>query len=89
MDVSRYIDTTELKFEVEFITPTFLGGADGNAELRTAPFKNLIRRWWRIANGHLTPEELWKKESDLFGSTEKNPDIVLENRGRKSSEKKN
>lgn len=87
MDVSRYIDTTELKFEVEFITPTFLGGADGNAELRTAPFKNLIRRWWRIANGHLAPEELWKKESDLFGSTEKNPDIVAENRVRKSSEK--
>jgi len=87
MDVSRYTDTTELKFEIEFITPTFLGGADGNAEIRTAPFKNLIRRWWRIANGKLSPDELWKKEAELFGSTEKNPDIVEANKHRKSSEK--
>ena len=87
MDVSRYVDTTELKFEVEFITPCFLGGADGNAEIRVAPFKNLIRRWWRIANGHLSSEELWKKESELFGSTQKNPDIVEANRSKKSSEK--
>lgn len=74
MDISRYTDTTELKFDVEFVTPTFLGGADGNAEIRTAPFKNLLRRWWRVVNGRLSPEELWKRESELFGSTEKNPD---------------
>lgn len=73
MNVSRYTDKTELRFDVEFVTPCFLGGADGNAEIRTAPFKNLLRRWWRIANGNLSPEELWKRESDLFGSTEKNP----------------
>ena len=75
MNVSRYTKqtNTELRFDVEFITPTFLGGADGNAEIRTAPFKNLLRRWWRIANGNLSPEELWQKESELFGSTEKNP----------------
>ena len=73
MNVSRYIDTTELRFDVEFVTPCFLGGADQNAEIRTAPFKNLLRRWWRIANGNLAPEELWQKESELFGSTEKNP----------------
>ena len=75
MDVSRYVDTTTLEFEVEFITPTFLGGADRNAEIRTAPFKNLIRRWWRIANGNLSSTELWKKEAELFGSTEKQPEI--------------
>jgi len=80
MNVSRYIDTVELKFDVEFVTPCFLGGADGNADIRVAPFKNLLRRWWRIANGHLSPEELWKKESRLFGSTEKDPDIVEENK---------
>lgn len=76
IDVSRYTNQgrAELCFDIEFITPTFLGGADGNAEIRTAPFKNLLRRWWRIANGNLSPEELWKKESRLFGSTEKDPD---------------
>lgn len=74
INISRYVNTTELKFEVEFITPAFLGGADGNAEIRTAPFKNLIRRWWRIVNGNLNSDELWQKESELFGSTEKNPE---------------
>lgn len=71
IDVSRYTNKEELTFDVEFITPAFLGGADGNAEIRTAPFKSLLRRWWRIVNGNLSPEELWKKESELFGSTEK------------------
>mgnify|MGYP006978493258 FL=1 len=87
IDVSRYTDTTELVFDVEFITPTFLGGADGNAEIRTAPFKNLIRRWWRIVNGNLNPNELWQKESELFGSTERNPETVEQNKSRKKSEK--
>ncbi len=75
MNIKNYIDTEELKFTVEFITPCFLGGATGNAEIRTAPFKNLIRRWWRIVNGNLSPEELWQKEAELFGSTEKNPKL--------------
>ena len=75
MNIKNYIDTEELKFTVEFITPCFLGGATGNAEIRTAPFKNLIRRWWRIVNGNLSPEELWQKEAELFGSTERNPKL--------------
>lgn len=87
IDVSRYIDVAELKFEVEFITPAFLGGADSNAEIRTAPFKNLIRRWWRIANGNLSPEKLWIKENELFGSTEKNPKIVEANKTKKKPER--
>lgn len=74
MDVSRYTNTKELRFTIEFVTPCFLGGADGNAEVRTAPFKNLLRRWWRIVNGNLQTEELWKQEAELFGSKEKNAD---------------
>lgn len=88
MNVARYVNTTELKFTVEFVTPCFLGGADGNAEIRAAPFKNLIRRWWRIVNGNLSPEDLWKKEAELFGSTEKNPDIIEENKSLPKSQKK-
>ena len=68
MNVERYQNRTKLEFEIEFITPTFLGGANGDAEIRTAPFKNLIRRWWRIVNGTLSQEKLWKKECELFGS---------------------
>lgn len=83
IDVSRYTDTTELIFDVEFITPTFLGGADGNAEIRTAPFKNGIRYWWRILYGasYLAVGKLKETEDDIFGSTEKKStiDIVIKN----------
>lgn len=73
MNVSRYIDTVELKFDVEFVTPCFLGGADGNAEIRTAPFKAGIRYWWRILYGakYAAVEKLIETESNIFGSTEK------------------
>ncbi len=74
MDVSRYTNTKELRFTVEFVTPCFLGGPDGNAEIRTAPFKNLLRRWWRIARRSsktdLSTSKLWEEESKLFGSKE-------------------
>jgi CRISPR-associated protein Cmr1 len=48
----------------------FLGGADQNAQLRAAPFKGLLRYWWRIANGCQFNEttELYEEESKLFGS---------------------
>lgn len=60
----------ELRLTVEFLTPTFLGGADQNAELRAAPFKNLLRQWWRVAVGsrYDTPATLLAAEGDLFGS---------------------
>jgi len=74
MDVSRYTNTKELRFTIEFVTPCFLGGADGNAEVRTAPFKNLLRRWWRIARrssrNDLSTRSLWEEEGKLFGSKE-------------------
>lgn len=70
MIITRYHNTTTLHLTVEFLTPTFLGGADQNAELRTAPFKNLLRQWWRVAVGsqHNTLEDMRKAEGDLFGS---------------------
>lgn len=70
MIITRYHNMEELRLTVEFLTPTFLGGADQNAELRAAPFKNLLRQWWRVAVGsrYATPETLLAAEGDLFGS---------------------
>ncbi|HEX2958403.1 MAG TPA: type III-B CRISPR module RAMP protein Cmr1 [Chitinispirillaceae bacterium] len=68
MIVTRFHDLEEIQCDVEFLTPAFLGGAEQNAELRSAPFKNLLRQWWRIANGNLDPKELKLKEDDLFGA---------------------
>lgn len=77
MDVSRYVDTTTLEFEVEFITPTFLGGADGNAEIRTAPFKHGIRYWWRVLYGAKYDGKIKETEDLIFGSTEKASNIQI------------
>ncbi|WP_028317842.1 RAMP superfamily CRISPR-associated protein [Desulfobulbus elongatus] len=70
MIITRYYNTTTLHLTVEFLTPTFLGGADQNAELRTAPFKNLLRQWWRVAVGSKKKDvkEMLTAEGDLFGS---------------------
>lgn len=71
MNVSRYINNIKLKFTVDVVTPTFLGGPNSDAQIRTAPFKNLLRRWWRIekiGETNASISDLWIKESELFGS---------------------
>lgn len=53
------------------ITPMFLAGADGKTpELRAPSIKGMMRFWWRAMNGHLSIEELRKKEGMLFGSSD-------------------
>ena len=68
MIVTRFHNVEKLTLGVEFLSPTFLGGADQNAELRSAPFKNLLRQWWRVANGHLPVDRLREEEGRLFGT---------------------
>ncbi len=53
------------------VTPLFLTGADGKTpELRAPSIKGMMRFWWRAMNGHLSIEELRKKEGELFGSSD-------------------
>ncbi|UTC65760.1 type III-B CRISPR module RAMP protein Cmr1 [Treponema sp. OMZ 788] len=51
----------------------FLGGADGNAELRSASFKGLLRYWWRVLYGaryiNAGEESLKAKEAEIFGTS--------------------
>ncbi len=72
MIVTRFHDLEEIPCQIEFLTPSFLGGAKQDAELRSAPFKYLLRQWWRIVNGKLDPLELLKKEGELFGQVRGN-----------------
>jgi CRISPR-associated protein Cmr1 len=52
------------------ITPLLLTGADGRTlELRPPSIKGMMRFWWRAVNGDLSLEELKKRESDLFGTS--------------------
>ena len=67
INIARFINRETAEFTVEVLTPMFLGGANGDAELRAAPLKNAIRYWWRITQGDLTHKDLLKKEQKLFG----------------------
>lgn len=62
----------KLVFECETITPMFLGGADGSAELRPPSIKAALRFWWRALNGGLPLDELRKKEAEIFGGSGEN-----------------
>jgi CRISPR-associated protein Cmr1 len=57
----------KLIFELEFITPAFIGGADKQAELRPASFVGLLRWWWRALKGECDIEKLKKEEIEIFG----------------------
>ncbi|MDA3787206.1 MAG: hypothetical protein PF503_01715 [Desulfobacula sp.] len=67
VNVSRFMDRKKAGFSIEVLTPMFLGGAEGHAELRSPPFKNALRYWWRLTQGNLSAGDLLKAEQKLFG----------------------
>ena len=50
----------------------FLGDADQQAALSTAPIKAALRYWWRVSGVHKAKnaKELFEKENELFGSSD-------------------
>jgi len=62
-----------LTFDLEFITPAFIGGANQQAELRPASFVGLLRWWWRALKGECNIEKLRTEEVKIFGGIAKNP----------------
>ncbi len=72
VNIARYYKQERLDMDCEIITPMFLGNASQEAELRAAPFKALLRYWWRIAEGgrYDTPAELLAAENEIFGSAD-------------------
>lgn len=63
----------QLKYELGFATPAFLGNADQNAQWRTPPIKALIRQWWRVAYAadhgfKVDLKAMWREEGQLFGA---------------------
>ncbi len=70
INIARFYKREKLELDCEIITPMFLGNANQEAELRAAPFKGLLRYWWRVAEGdkHPDPGSLLREENRLFGS---------------------
>jgi CRISPR-associated protein Cmr1 len=76
--IERFKDVETKEFEVEVVTPMFLGGADvDSAELRSSSFKGMLRFWWRATCGDISHDEMINKESLIFGSTENKSAISI------------
>jgi CRISPR-associated protein Cmr1 len=64
----RHYRRERLELQCRVLTPLFLGNAHQEAEWRAAPFKALLRYWWRVAQVDCdNHEELLKQEGKLFG----------------------
>ena len=79
----------KLEYEVEFVTPAFLGNAEQKGQWRTPPLKALLRRWWRIlhaAEVNYVWQELRRREGLLWGNAFLDRDDLPENmrQGRKN-----
>lgn len=62
------------EYQLELVTPAFLGGADQSAQWRTAGIKALIRQWWRVVwtaeNPNQTVSDMRVAEAVRFGSVQ-------------------
>ena len=76
--INRFSNTKTLEFDVEVVTPMFLGGADPEkAELRIASIKGALRFWWRAQCGYVDLNEMRQRESEIFGSTSQKASFSL------------
>jgi len=77
-NIARFKDIEKREYECEIVTPLFLGGADPKkAELRVPPIKAAMRFWWRALYGNGDIEEMSKRESKIFGSTEQKSKVKV------------
>ncbi len=58
------------RFEIELVTPCFLGGTEGSAEWRASSIRGQLRWWLRaVAGATMTLAEVRQVETELFGDT--------------------
>jgi len=76
--ISRFNNMNSAEFNVEVVTPMFLGGANNtDAELRVPSIKGMLRFWWRATCGIESLEKMKQKESEIFGSTDQKASFLL------------
>lgn len=71
--LKRHKELQTEEYEMEIVTPMFLGGAEEvNRRIRSASLKGMLRFWWRAVYGPSFPSisEMKAEEDKIFGSTE-------------------
>lgn len=77
--ISRYKKMDSVEFDIEIVTPMFLGGANTtDAELRVPSIKGMLRFWWRATCGIESLEKMKKEEAEIFGSTEQKASFSIQ-----------
>lgn len=77
--ISRFKGMEQKEFEVEVVTPLFLGGSDPKkAELRVPSIKGALRFWWRALYGSDDLQDMKIRESEVFGSTDKKASFSIQ-----------
>ena len=69
-----------LEFEVEFLSPAFVGGAEPKvAELRPTSFVGLFRWWWKVVLATFleSSEEIYRYEGEIWGTQESAGKVYL------------
>jgi CRISPR-associated protein Cmr1 len=74
-----------IRLQVETVTPLFLGGSNprGDPELRASSFRGALRFWLRALLGGVLgdrPDEIFRQESEVFGSTDHASPVVVHTR---------
>jgi CRISPR type III-B/RAMP module RAMP protein Cmr1 len=60
----------KFEFELEFLTPAFIGGGDPTqTDFTLKALKGAVRYWWRQFQDTHDSRQLFERESKLFGST--------------------
>lgn len=76
--IGRYKNIERISYNLEVVTPMFLGGANtAKAELRAPSIKGMLRFWWRASCGIADLTEMKEKESEIFGSTEEKSKVTI------------
>ena len=90
--ISRFKNMDSVEFDIEIVTPMFLGGANTtDAELRVPSIKGMLRFWWRATCGIENFDNMKNKESKIFGSTDQKASfsMKLKDLNNLKAEKKN
>jgi CRISPR-associated protein Cmr1 len=72
----------ELVYEIELITPMVGGGAssglvDLDFPIRPTAIRGQLRHWWRLARGFELGSKMWRREEEIFGSTDFASPVVV------------
>ena len=77
--ISRYKNMDSVEFDIEVVTPMFLGGANTtDAELRVPSIKGMLRFWWRATCWIESLEKMKKEEAEIFGSTDQKASFSIQ-----------